>query len=87
MLKVNEAANKIKYTKSNVAANPTFRTEKFGNLMSDTYLGEVSQDEDGSWLGCFMNLSVVGEGKYRFNFASRAAASHWVNKHLRKVIK
>lgn len=74
----------IQYTRSKVAGRPTFRTQKFGNLLSDTYQAEVHQSEDGTWSGWLMNLSRIGESQYRFGFGSRAAATRWTNKQLRE---
>lgn len=74
----------IKYYQAQEAARPTYRTSRFGNLMSDTYQGEVTQSPEGAWSGWFYNLSRE-ETKFRFGFKSRAAAARWVNSHLRSV--
>ena len=76
----------IKYKQSTVASRPTFRTEKFGNLLSDTYQGEVSQsNEDGTWQGWRLNWSTIGDSVFRFGFKSRGAATRWVNDKLREI--
>lgn len=73
----------IKYTKSTAAPRPTFRTVKYGNMLSDTYQGEVHQDEDGKWTGWVYNWSNNGRSEFKFDFASRAAAARWVNQQLK----
>lgn len=73
----------IKWTKSNI--REAWRTPQFGNLLSDTYQGEVDQDSDGKFSGWMMNLSRSGHSKFRFGFGSRGAATRWVNQQLREV--
>ena len=73
----------IKYTQSTVAERPTFRTVKYGNMLSDTYQGEVHQDSDGKWTGWVYNWSNNSGSEFRFDFASRAAATRWVNSTLK----
>lgn len=75
----------MKYTQARAAIRPTYRTPKFGNLLSDTYQGEVSQAPAGSWDGWLMNYSRPGDSVFRFGFRSRAAAARWVNAQLRKL--
>lgn len=75
----------IKYTQSNVASRPTFRTEKFGNLLSDTYQGQVEQGSDELWAGWFFNLSNNSNTKFRLGLKSKGTATRWVNQQLRGV--
>jgi len=75
----------MKYQQATAAARPTYRTAKFGNLLSDTWQGEVEQDTDGTWNGWLINYSQDNKGKFRLGFASRAAAARWVNQQLRNV--
>lgn len=72
----------IKYTQSTVSERPTFRTKKYGNLLSDTYQGEVHRDDNGKWTGWVYNWSNNGRSEFRFDFATRAAAARWVNAKL-----
>jgi hypothetical protein len=74
----------IKWTKSTVSEH--HRTEKFGNLLSDTYQGDVYSNNDSTWSGWLMNLSQTGGSLYRFDFISKRAAIKWVNSKLRKRI-
>lgn len=78
---------KMIYTKVNTPT-PTFRTKKFGNLFSDTYQGEVydNEDEDGTWSGWCINLSGNGSD-FRIDFISKTAATRWVNEKLRRHIR
>jgi len=75
----------IKYTARKYAPRPDFVTTRFGNLLSDTYQGEVEQGSDGLWAGWFFNLSNETKNKFRLGFTSRAAAARWVNKRLREA--
>lgn len=74
----------IHYRPSPITPN-TYRTQRFGNLLSDTYQGEVYLSEENGWCGFFFNWSRKNENKFRLNFKSRSAASRWVNDKLRKV--
>lgn len=71
----------IKFIESPVTPK-TYRTIKYGNLLSDTIQGEVYYS-DGEWHGWYMNHSDSRLTKFRFGFKSRAAAARWVNRHLR----
>ncbi len=73
----------IKYTQATSASRPTCRTIRYGNLLSDTYQGEVHQSADGTWTGWVYNWSSNGRSEFRFDFASRAAAARWTNARLR----
>lgn len=75
----------IKYTKSTVAVRPTFRTEKFGNLLSDTYQGEVNQSPRNDWTGWLTNYSDPYKSEFKLGFKSKAAATKWVNEKLAEV--
>jgi hypothetical protein len=74
----------IKYTVSFIFPN-IFRTEKYRNLLSNTYQGEVMLNDNGTWTGWFMNLSVPGEGDFKTGIGSKSAATRWVNARLREV--
>lgn len=75
----------IKYHEAKAATRPTFRTVRYGNLLSDTYQGEVNCHRDSNeWSGWFYNLSN-GKTEFRLGFGSRAAAARWVNQQLRNV--
>ena len=84
----------IKYEASPVLEN-VFRTQKFGNLLSDTYSAQVELSEDGTWLAWFTNHSRdgmnVNDEPYnglthlRFGFKSKTAAIRWANKMLRRA--
>lgn len=74
----------IKWAKSTVSVRPTWQTQKFGNLLSDTYQGEVHQDSDG-WNGWVMNWSNNSKTIFKFRLASKQAAIRWVNNELRKM--
>jgi hypothetical protein len=75
------------HDKSEYTRRPTFRTEKFGSLLSDTYQGEVHQNDDKTWSGWFTNFtnprSYAHPTAFRLDFASRSAAARWVNGKLR----
>lgn len=73
----------IKWEKSTVAPRPTYRTQKFGNMLSDTIQGEVSQSSDGTWSGWFTNHSNSQYTKFEF-FDTKYAATKWVNRKLRE---
>lgn len=73
----------IKWTKSNIS--DSWRTQKFGNLLSDTYQGSVDPSDDGTWSGWMMNLSRSGQSKFRLGFKSRGAATRWTNARLHEV--
>jgi len=75
----------MKYQPAPAAARPTYRTAKFGNLLSDTWQGQVDQNTDGTWNGWLLNYSQGGKGDFRLGFASRAAAARWVNQQLRDI--
>jgi hypothetical protein len=76
----------IKWTKSTISES--YRTQKFGNLLSDTYQGSVDLNEDtGRWSGWFMDWSNAEYNKFRLNFASKRAAIRWVNARLREILK
>ena len=75
----------IKYTQSTVATRPTFRTEKFGNLLSDTYQGEVHQTDSGKWNGWVMNWSRIHDSLFKFEFSSKASATRWTNARLKEL--
>ena len=70
----------IKWTKSTVSES--YRTQRFGNLMSDTTQGEVDQSSDGTWCGWFTNHSNRQLTQFRLGFASKGAATRWVNAKL-----
>ena len=72
----------IKYQQSKVNPN-AYRTQTFGNLLSDTIQGMVDKDSDGEWSGWFMNHSDNSKSEFKLGFGSRAAAARWVNKRLR----
>lgn len=74
----------IKYTKSQVCDN-TYRTEKFGNLLSDTYQGQVEQGNDGSWAGWMFNWSNRTKTEFKLGMKSKKAATRWTNTKLREV--
>lgn len=74
----------IKYYQS-MADRPTFRTEKFGNLLSDTYQGEVCQSSDGTWNGWLLNYSRNGESEFKLGLRSKKSATRWVNSELKKL--
>jgi len=71
----------IKWTKN---FSGSYRTQKFGNLLSDTYQGSVDPTVTGKWCGWFMDLSNSQYSKFRLNFASKGAAVCWVNRLLRE---
>jgi len=75
----------ITYTARKYSNRPDFVTPKYGNLLCDTYQGEVEQGSDGLWAGWFFNLSNESKNQFKLGFASRAAAARWVNEQLRKV--
>ena len=75
----------IKYNEMKGWGRPTYRTPKYGNLLSDSYQGTVDQSGDGTWCGWFDNLSRKHMSEFRFGFKSRSAAARWVNNKLRKV--
>lgn len=75
---------RIKYTKSNVASRPTYRTEKFGNLLSDTWQAEIYQMPEGDWSAWVMNLSNNSHTEFKVGLTSRAAAKRWASKKLRE---
>lgn len=75
----------IKYVQSTVSSRPTFRTEKFGNLLSDTYQGEVDQARDGTWEGWMFNWSSKDRTEFKLGLKSKTAATRWVNSKLREV--
>lgn len=84
-------ATKIIYEdRSKYTNRPTFRTPRYGNLLSDTFQGEVHFNGD-AWSGWFMNLSDSNSYAYptefRFDFRSKGAATRWVNNKLRRVLK
>lgn len=63
----------------------SFVTDKFGNLLSDTFQGCVDVDASGKWAGWFFNLSNPAHNKFKLGFGSRAVAARWVNGKLREV--
>jgi hypothetical protein len=65
----------MKYQQATAVARPTYRTVKFGNLLSDTWQGQVELDNDGTWSGWLLNYSQGSRGDFRLGFASRAAAA------------
>lgn len=77
--------------RSEYTTTPTFRTHKYGNLLSDTFQGEVYQSGNGTWAGWFTNLSDANSycnpTDYRLGFATKAAATRWVNSKLREVMR
>jgi hypothetical protein len=75
--------DKITYTESKINKN-IYRTERFGNLLSDTYQGEVDLDRDGTWSAWFFNHSDRHRTEFRLGFKTRAAAARWVNNKLRE---
>lgn len=75
----------MKYQQATAANRPTYRTVKFGNLLSDTWQGQIDQNTDGTWNGWLLNYSQGGKGDFRLGFASRAAAARWVNQKLRDI--
>jgi len=77
--------SKITYTQSNVPSRQTFRTQKFSNLLSDTWQGEVYQAEDGTWTGWLLNWSNSHRDNCMFCFKTKKGATRWVNKSLRSV--
>lgn len=76
--------------RSEYTITPTYRTPKYGNLLSDTFRGEVHQNDDDTWSGWFMNLSdsnsYSNPTQFRLNFASKGAATRWVNNLLRGIM-
>lgn len=74
----------IKYTQCKVSKRATFKTQRFGNLLSDTISGEVDQSGDGTWNGWLMNWSRKNNCNFKLGFGSRAAAARWVNQKLRE---
>lgn len=74
---------KIEWTKSTVSES--YRTQKFGNLLSDTFQGDVYPNSNDAWSGWLMNWSDSGKSQYRFDFISKRAAVRWVNKKLREL--
>lgn len=75
----------IKYIQSKVSERPTFRTEKFGNLLSDTYQAQVEQSTDGTWSGWLFNWSNKSCSEFRLGFGSKGAATRWANEKLKGV--
>ena len=77
--------------RSEHTTRPTYRTPKYGNLMSDTFQGEVYQCDDNTWSGWFTNLSdsnsYAHPTQFRLGFATKSAATRWVNNKLREVMK
>lgn len=76
---------KITYTQSNVASRPKFYSQKFGNLLSDTYQASVDQGSDGKWSAWVLNYSREGESEFRLGFRSKRAATRWANGKLRDL--
>lgn len=76
---------RIQYKQAKYAPRPTFRTQRFGNLLSDTYQAEVDQSPDGSWSAWFFNLSNESRNDFKFGLKSMAAATRWANSKLRGV--
>lgn len=78
-------ANKtLKWKKSKVSENE-FRTEKFGNLLSDKFRGSVYISTSNKWTGILENLSNIRMSKFKIGFASDKAAKAWVKKQLISV--
>lgn len=76
---------KIEWTKSTVSDH--WRTEKFGNLLSDTFQGDVYPNSLGTWSGWLMNWSDSGKSQCRFDFISKRAAIRWINKLLKEKMQ
>ncbi len=77
-------SNAIQYTKSSVSTRPTYRTEKFSNLLSDTYQAQVEQSTDDTWQSWFFNWSRK-ESDFKLGLKSKLAAIRWANARLREV--
>jgi hypothetical protein len=60
-------------------------TQRFGNLLSDTFQGNVSLMDDGTWDAWVINLSTSGKGKFRLGFRAKAPATRWVNAELKRI--
>lgn len=61
-------------------------TQKFGNILSDTFQGSVSKDEaDDTWDAWVMNLSRAGMSKRKLGFKTKAPATRWANKKLKEM--
>lgn len=75
---------KIRYTQSTVSDRPTFYSQKFGNLLSDTYQTSVDQSSNGSWCAWFFNHSR-NETDFQLGFKTKKGATRWANEKLRKV--
>lgn len=76
---------KIIYTQSKATNLPTFNSQKFGNLLADTYQASVDQSSDGTWAAWLLNWSREGKGEFRLGFKSKRAAIRWANSKLREV--
>ena len=74
----------IKYTRSTVSTRPTFTTEKYGNLLSDTYYAQVEQSSDDTWQGWLFNCSK-NKAEFRLGMKSKRAATRWANAQLKEV--
>jgi len=70
--------NAIVYTK---LVN-TYRTQTFGNLFRGSFYGMIDPSTDGTWCGWVMDNDLGNE--FRLGFASKGAATLWVNDKLRK---
>ena len=73
---------KIKWEQSTVREG-VYRTQRFGNLLSDTIQGEVDRGDDGTWNGWLFNWSNSTRNEFRLGFASKRAAVRWVNGKLK----
>lgn len=75
---------KIIYTQSSVTERPTFYSQKFGNLLSDTYQTSVDQSSDGTWNAWFYNWSQNKADDFKLGFKSKKGATRWANEKLRE---
>lgn len=70
----------ITYTK---LGEKSYKTQTFGNLLRGSFYGMVDRsDYDGTWCGWLFNKDMGNE--FRLGFASKGAATRWVNGKLRK---